>query len=148
MIGNQGQQAGWAEASPRELGAVHLQSIFSQLIFSLEPCHRVFALARRAVNSARPVPFWLFLMAPMKDETVEALRDTIHQLESRVQQLEAKLSSTGGNVSSRGSRSNSDSVRMILMGPPGAGKEVWDTPKGLVADCVARQGYAGTKNKG
>ena len=84
----------------------------------------------------------------MKDETVEALRDTIHQLESRVQQLEAKLASTGGNVSSRGSRSNSDSVRMILMGPPGAGKEVWDTPKGLVADCVARQGYAGTKNKG
>lgn len=86
-------------------------------------------------------------MAPLKDETVEALRDTIHQLESRVQQLEAKLGSTGGNASSRGSRSNSDSVRMILMGPPGAGKSLRDAPMGLLADCV-RQGYAGTKNKG
>ena len=87
-------------------------------------------------------------MAPLKDETVEALRDTIHQLESRVQQLEAKLGSTGGNASSRGSRSNSDSVRMILMGPPGAGKEVGDTHMGLLADCVARQGYTGTKDQG
>ena len=84
----------------------------------------------------------------MKDETVEALRDTIHQLESRVQQLEAKLGSTGGNVSSRGSRSNSDSLRMILMGPPGAGKDVRESLLGLLADCIARQGYAGTKNKG
>ena len=87
-------------------------------------------------------------MAPIKDETVEALRDTIHQLESRVQQLEAKLGSSSGNATSRGPRSISDSVRMILMGPPGAGKEVWDTCVGLLADCIARQGYAGTEDKG
>ncbi|KAG7010172.1 mitochondrial GTP/GDP carrier protein 1 [Physcia stellaris] len=61
-------------------------------------------------------------MAPIKDETVDALRDTIHKLESRVQQLEAKLGSTRGDSSSRETRSSTESVRMILMGPPGAGK--------------------------
>lgn len=58
-------------------------------------------------------------MAPITDETVEALRDTIHKLESRVQQLEAKLQG-GGETSSQSSPSGG-SVRMILMGPPGAG---------------------------
>lgn len=61
-------------------------------------------------------------MAPIKEETVDALRETIHKLETRVQQLEAKLGSTGGESSSRETRSNAESVRMILMGPPGAGK--------------------------
>ena len=65
-------------------------------------------------------------MAPIKDETIDALRDTIHKLESRVQQLEAKLGTSGGDISSRGSRSNADSVRMILMGPPGAGNQLAD----------------------
>ena len=58
-------------------------------------------------------------MAPITDETVEALRDTIHKLESRVQQLEAKLQGGGGAPSQ--SSSSSGSIRMILMGPPGAG---------------------------
>ena len=61
-------------------------------------------------------------MAPLKDETIDALRDTIHKLESRVQQLEAKLGSSGGESSSREPRSNAESVRIILMGPPGAGR--------------------------
>ncbi|KAL8821697.1 MAG: hypothetical protein Q9191_007261 [Dirinaria sp. TL-2023a] len=43
-------------------------------------------------------------MAPITDETVEALRDTIHKLESRVQQLEAKLQG-GGKTSSPSSSS-------------------------------------------
>lgn len=64
-------------------------------------------------------------MAPIKDETVDALRDTIHKLESRVQQLEAKLGPTRGDSSSRETRSITESVRMILMGPPGAGEIIF-----------------------
>ena len=59
-------------------------------------------------------------MAPIKDETVDTLRDLVHKLESRVQQLEAKLEGSGGN-SSQKTKSDGPSVRMILMGPPGAG---------------------------
>ena len=58
-------------------------------------------------------------MAPITDDTVEALRDTIRQLESRVHQLEAKM---GGGDGSSQPKKGSKSIRMILMGPPGAGK--------------------------
>ena len=61
-------------------------------------------------------------MAPITDETVDALRDTIHKLESRVQQLEAKLQQGGEGATSQSSPSKTDSIRMILMGPPGAGR--------------------------
>jgi len=61
-------------------------------------------------------------MAPITDDTVEALRDTIRKLESRVHQLEAKMS--GDNAFH--SQSNLASVRMILMGPPGAGRDLLD----------------------
>ncbi|KAL8991704.1 MAG: hypothetical protein Q9169_007727 [Polycauliona sp. 2 TL-2023] len=60
-------------------------------------------------------------MAPIKDETVDSLRDLVQKLESRVQQLEAKLEGAGGG-SEQQSRTDGPSVRMILMGPPGAGK--------------------------
>ena len=56
-------------------------------------------------------------MAPIIDETVDALRELVHKLESRVQQLEAKLEQADGAPA----RTNTQSVRMILMGPPGAG---------------------------
>ena len=60
-------------------------------------------------------------MAPITDETVEALRDTIRKLESRVHQLEAKM---GGGDGSAPSKKRSSSIRMILMGPPGAGESL------------------------
>ncbi|KAL8739521.1 MAG: hypothetical protein Q9190_007682 [Brigantiaea leucoxantha] len=60
-------------------------------------------------------------MAPIKDETVDSLKDLVHKLQSRVEQLEAKLEgSDKGDVEQ--SKGDSPSVRMILMGPPGAGK--------------------------
>ncbi len=62
-------------------------------------------------------------MAPITDDTVEALRDTIRKLESRVHQLEAKMSGEDGSKS----KSNLASVRMILMGPPGAGRGLLDS---------------------
>ncbi|KAL6720144.1 adenylate kinase [Lecanora helva] len=57
-------------------------------------------------------------MAPITDDTVETLRDTIRKLEARVHQLEARM---GGGDDSR-AKGSLASVRMILMGPPGAGK--------------------------
>ena len=60
-------------------------------------------------------------MAPIKDETVETLRDLVKKLESRVDQLEAKLQQAGGDVQPRAPKGASESIRMILMGPPGAG---------------------------
>ena len=60
-------------------------------------------------------------MAPITDDTVEALRDTIHKLESRVQQLEAKIGHNDGSSSAGISKKHLQAVRMILMGPPGAG---------------------------
>ena len=60
-------------------------------------------------------------MAPITDDTVEALRDTIHKLESRVQQLETKLGHGDEPSPASTSKKPLHSVRMILMGPPGAG---------------------------
>ncbi|KAI9670147.1 MAG: adenylate kinase [Caeruleum heppii] len=59
-------------------------------------------------------------MAPISDSTVEGLKDLVHKLESRVQQLEAKLHDAGG--SSGKPKHDGRELRMILMGPPGAGK--------------------------
>ena len=61
-------------------------------------------------------------MAPIKDETVDALRDLVNKLETRVEQLEVKLQQADGSQPTRKPRST-ESIRMILMGPPGAGKD-------------------------
>ncbi|KAL8925922.1 MAG: hypothetical protein Q9208_003235 [Pyrenodesmia sp. 3 TL-2023] len=60
-------------------------------------------------------------MAPIKDETVDSLRDLVHKLESRVQQLESRLEGSDGGSGQQAKR-HGPSMRMILMGPPGAGK--------------------------
>ena len=60
-------------------------------------------------------------MAPIKDETVDALRELVNKLESRIELLETKLQHVGGDAPSRKPRTGSESIRMILMGPPGAG---------------------------
>jgi adenylate kinase len=57
-------------------------------------------------------------MAPITQETVDGLKDTIAKLESRVVQLEDRLVH-GGNESK--SKSVAEQMRLILMGPPGAG---------------------------
>jgi len=59
-------------------------------------------------------------MAPITDGTVQSLRDLVNKLESRVADLESKLHHGGeGSPKSKGPV---ESIRMILMGPPGAGK--------------------------
>ena len=54
-------------------------------------------------------------MAPITEETVNGLRDLVDKLEARVHQLESKL---GGSEK----QDASQSMRMILIGPPGAGE--------------------------
>ncbi|KAL1967256.1 hypothetical protein VTN77DRAFT_3302 [Rasamsonia byssochlamydoides] len=58
-------------------------------------------------------------MAPITQETVDGLKDIISKLEQRVAQLEDRLAS-GSNDSKP--KSASQQMRLILMGPPGAGK--------------------------
>ncbi|KAL8965662.1 MAG: hypothetical protein Q9197_006394 [Variospora fuerteventurae] len=60
-------------------------------------------------------------MTPIKDETVDSLRDLVHKLESRVQQLESRVDGSGGGSGQQTKRDGS-SMRLVLMGPPGAGK--------------------------
>ena len=88
-------------------------------------------------------------MAPITDDTVEALRDTIRKLESRVQQLEAKLGHNDASGSPGSSKRTLQSVRMIIMGPPGAGKSQ-QSKKILRATAyvLIRQRNAGTENQG
>ncbi|KAJ5216456.1 adenylate kinase cytosolic [Penicillium cinerascens] len=55
-------------------------------------------------------------MAPITDDIVSGLKDTIGKLEARVVELESRL--TGGSKP----KSVAEQMRIILMGPPGAGK--------------------------
>lgn len=56
-------------------------------------------------------------MAPIREDTVTDLKDLVAKLELRVRQLEDRLGGDGAKA-----RTPSQSMRMILMGPPGAGK--------------------------
>ena len=56
-------------------------------------------------------------MAPITEDQVTSLKDHIHKLEKRVYELENQLS--GGT---KKSSNLSEQMRMILIGPPGAGK--------------------------
>lgn len=58
-------------------------------------------------------------MAPITQETVDGLKDIIHKLESRVADLEGRL--VHGSPASS-SKSLAEQFRIILIGPPGAGK--------------------------
>lgn len=55
-------------------------------------------------------------MAPITDDIVADLKSTISRLEKRVESLESRLGGQGPASSA------APSMRMILMGPPGAGK--------------------------
>lgn len=55
-------------------------------------------------------------MAPITETTVSDLKDLVHKLEARVHHLESRYESGG-----KTSQSTAESMRMILIGPPGAG---------------------------
>ncbi|KAJ6010552.1 hypothetical protein N7451_001964 [Penicillium sp. IBT 35674x] len=56
-------------------------------------------------------------MAPITDDVVSGLKDTISKLESKVVELEQRLVNGGEKP-----KSLTEQMRIILMGPPGAGK--------------------------
>jgi adenylate kinase len=60
-------------------------------------------------------------MAPIIQDSADAVKDLVAKLEARVEQLEAKLLHAEG----KSPKSSSDELRMIIMGPPGAGKLLW-----------------------
>ena len=60
----------------------------------------------------------LSTMAPIKDEAVDALKELVHKLQARVEQLESRLHGDGKGSTSRSQTGN---LRLILIGPPGAG---------------------------
>ncbi|KAE8159102.1 adenylate kinase-domain-containing protein [Aspergillus tamarii] len=55
-------------------------------------------------------------MAPITEEAVSGLKDIIGKLEARVEELESRLSNDSKP------KSVAEQMRMVLMGPPGAGK--------------------------
>ena len=57
-------------------------------------------------------------MAPIGEQLVDQLKGTVDKLEARVAELEARLQ---GKISGSSASSSEDGMRMILMGPPGAG---------------------------
>ncbi|RFU32662.1 hypothetical protein B7463_g3659, partial [Scytalidium lignicola] len=57
-------------------------------------------------------------MAPIGDGAVQALQDMVDKLTSRVKELEDRLQHVSGGTT----HSVNEGVRMVLMGPPGAGK--------------------------
>lgn len=65
----------------------------------------------------RSLFFAVFHMAPITDSTVSDLKDLVHKLEARVHQLEEKLGEGGKKP-----KTPSEFMRMILIGPPGAGE--------------------------
>lgn len=59
-------------------------------------------------------------MAPITDETVSGLKDTIGKLEARVVELENRLVHGSSKP-----KTLAEQMRIILMGPPGAGRQLW-----------------------
>jgi adenylate kinase len=57
-------------------------------------------------------------MAPIKETTVNDLKELVAKLENRVRELESRLGDGGLK-----SRTPKETMRMILMGPPGAGEQ-------------------------
>jgi len=56
----------------------------------------------------------------MSQELIDKLKSTVDKLEARVVELESKLTGNGSGAKS-GGQSQPSGMRMILMGPPGAG---------------------------
>lgn len=55
-------------------------------------------------------------MAPITEDTAQGLHDLIHSLNNRVHALESRIAELEGKP-----KSPAEQMRLILMGPPGAG---------------------------
>ena len=59
-------------------------------------------------------------MAPTPEDVINTLKGTVDKLEARVEELESRL--RGKDAGSSAGGSSGSGMRMILIGPPGAGK--------------------------
>lgn len=82
-------------------------------------------------------------MAPITETTVSDLKDLVHKLEARVHHLESRYESGGQK-----SQSAAESMRMILIGPPGAGALHKRVHMSHRAHIWCRKGYASSENQG
>ena len=60
-------------------------------------------------------------MAPMDENDNRSLRELVARLEARVEQLESERPSSRGETTPKATKGVAESIRMILIGPPGAG---------------------------
>ena len=66
-------------------------------------------------------------MAPTPEDVIDTLKGTVDKLEARVAELESRLRGKDAGSSSGGGSSgtpSSNQMRMIIIGPPGAGKHI------------------------
>jgi hypothetical protein len=75
-------------------------------------------------------------MAPITDDAVNELKKLVSKLESRISELEGRLD--GGK---KGSAEDAKGIRLILMGPPGAGTSLLLTSPNLLV--LPHCGWAG-----
>lgn len=87
-------------------------------------------------------------MAPILDEVVDALKQHIARLEGRIQELEGKATGLEGKATGhKASSDKADGVRMVIMGPPGAGESIPGEDsciRGIALTRNHRQGHTGT----
>lgn len=90
----------------------------------------------------------------MADQLMDTLKATVDKLEKRIEDLESRLQ---GNSSSSGGHGSSDGMRMILIGPPGAGMSATTIRcqqganasfRLLTFDLSFRQGHTGPEDQG
>lgn len=79
-------------------------------------------------------------MAPITQDIVDGLKDQIGRLESKVADLEGRL---GGQKP----QTLAEQMRIILMGPPGAGAFMQDENELFDIDWT-RQGHSGASTQG
>jgi adenylate kinase len=65
-------------------------------------------------------------MAPLAEQVVDDLKQHIARLEGRIAELEGRLSPGQSKPSN-----TPEGVRMILIGPPGAGELLWSAEAGF-----------------
>ena len=63
-------------------------------------------------------------MAPVTDQVADELKALVRKLEDRVHELETRLGGSGLQSSSGSTANASQAMRMIIMGPPGAGERI------------------------
>lgn len=56
-------------------------------------------------------------MAPITEDTAQRLHDLVHSLNNRIHALESRIDELEGKP-----KSPAEQMRLILMGPPGAGR--------------------------